>query len=220
MPASSIAGFHSLPGRVRAFIALRLDKAVDDAIAELIGRLRLPRHDESARAEPRGCAREDGIRWVRRENFHLTLFFLGPVVARERLPAVADALGAVAETTAPFEVAAQSVGVFPSPSRPQVIWIGLSGGELVALAARVSAAAERCGFTPERRPFAPHLTIGRIRSPQSAKWLRHSLGEAANLSFGMSRVERMVLYRSETGPAGSTYYELAAFALGAREGER
>jgi RNA 2',3'-cyclic 3'-phosphodiesterase len=214
MPASSIAGFDSLPERVRAFIALRLDAAVDDAIAEMIGRLRAPREGEPARA------RDDGIRWVRRENFHLTLFFLGPAVPRERLLAVADALGAVAETTAPFEIAAQSVGVFPNPSRPQVIWVGLDGDQLVALAARVAAAAERCGFTPERRPFAPHLTIGRIRSPRSAGLLLRSLSTAVNLSFGVSRVERMILYRSETGPAGSTYYELAAFALGAREGRR
>ncbi|HEY2524541.1 MAG TPA: 2'-5' RNA ligase family protein, partial [Candidatus Binataceae bacterium] len=96
MPASSVAGFDSLPERVRAFIALRLDTAVDDAIAEMIGRLRTPRHDESGSAELRDRTRDDGIRWVRRQNFHLTLFFLGPAVARERLPAVADALAAVA----------------------------------------------------------------------------------------------------------------------------
>jgi len=216
MPTSNIAGFDSLPERVRAFIALRLDGAVDDAIAELIGRLRAPRHDESASAEPRDRARDDGIRWVRRENFHLTLFFLGPAVAPERLAAVADALGAIAETTAPFEIAAQGVGVFPNPSRPQVIWVGLDGDGLVALAARVAAAVKRCGFGPERRAFTPHLTIGRVRSPRSARLLRRSLGEAANLSFGVSRVERMILYRSETGPEGSTYYELDAFALGAR----
>jgi 2'-5' RNA ligase len=220
MPTSNIAGFDSLPERVRAFIALRLDAAVDDAIAEFIDRLRGPRHDESANAGPRDRARDDGIRWVRRENFHLTLFFLGPAVARERLREVADALGAIAATTTPFTIAARSVGAFPSPSRPQVIWVGLDGDALVALAARVAAAVKRCGFTPERRAFTPHLTIGRIRSMRSARRLEHPLKEAANSSFGVSRVDRMILYRSETGPAGSTYHELAALAFGAREDGR
>jgi RNA 2',3'-cyclic 3'-phosphodiesterase len=219
MAAASIAGFDSLPERVRAFIALRLDPAVDgaiaDAIAGIIGRTNAAGHDETG-----DRARDDGIRWVRRENFHLTLFFLGPAVPRARLLSVADALGAVAKRTAPFEIAARGLGAFPNPSRPQVIWAGLRGDELVALAARVAAAAERCGFAPERRAYTPHLTIGRVRSIRSARWLRHALGEAANLSFGVSRVERIALYRSEPGPAFSTYHELAAFALAAGESAR
>jgi hypothetical protein len=59
MPATSIAGFASLPERVRAFIALRLDAAVEDAIAALIERLRAPQNDIND-------IRKDGIRWVRR----------------------------------------------------------------------------------------------------------------------------------------------------------
>ena len=229
MTAASIAGFDSLPERVRAFVALRLDPAVDRAIAaaiaEMSGRLRAPRGGEPGSGEPRDDgtadrAHGDGIRWVRRENFHLTLFFLGPAVPRERLVAVADALGAIAATAAPLEIAARSVGAFPNLSRPQVIWIGLHGNELVALAARVVAAVKQCGFIPERRAFTPHLTIGRVRSMRSAKRLRRALGEAADLNFGVSRVERMTLYRSEPGPRSSTYHELAAFPLAARESAR
>jgi RNA 2',3'-cyclic 3'-phosphodiesterase len=212
MPATSIAGFASLPERERAFIALRLDAAVEDAIAALIERLRAPQND----IRPNDI-REDGIRWVRRANFHLTLFFLGPAVPRERLAPIADALGAIAEATAPFEIAARGVGVFPNPARPRVVWVGLDGDELAALAARVADAAARCGFAPERRAFSPHLTIGRVRSLNSPARLRRSLGEAADSNFGVSRIERVTLYRSELGPQSSTYHELAAFALGLRE---
>ena len=207
MPATSIAGFTTLPERVRAFIALRLDAAVDDAIAALIERLRAPQND----------IREDGIRWVRRANFHLTLFFLGPAVPRERLAPIADALGAIAETTAPFEIAARGVGAFPNPARLRVIWVGLEGDKLAALAARVAEAAARCGFAPERRTYSPHLTIGRVRSINSPTRLRRALSEAADSNFGVSRIERVMLYRSELGPQASTYHELAAFPLGLRE---
>ena len=201
MPATSIAGFASVPERVRAFIALRLDAAVDDAIADLTGRLRAPENDNP----------QEGIRWVRRANFHLTLLFLGPSVPRERLAPIADALGAIAKTTASFEIAARGVGAFPNLARPRVIWVGLHGDALAGLAARVAEATERCGFAPERRVYSPHLTVGRVRSLRSPGRLRRALNEAVDSSFGVSRIERVILYRSELGPQSSTYHELAVF---------
>jgi 2'-5' RNA ligase len=211
MPAPSIAGFASLPERVRAFIALRLDAAVEEAIAGMIERLRAP--ENSIRQDD---TRERGIRWIRRANFHLTLFFLGPAVPRERLAPIADALETIAKATAPFEVAAHGVGAFPNPARPRVIWVGLHGDALAALAARVAEAAGRCGFGPQWRAYSPHLTIGRVRSLRSPGRLRRSLSAEADSSFGVSRIERVMLYRSEPGPQSSTYHELAAFPLGAR----
>jgi 2'-5' RNA ligase len=208
MSAARIAGFASLPERVRAFIALRLDAAIEDEIAALVERLRSPEN------RPENGGRENDIRWVRRANFHLTLFFLGPAVPRERLTPIADALAAIAEATAPFEIGARGVGTFPNPARPRVIWVGLESDELLALAARVTEAAVRCGFAPERRAYSPHLTIGRVRSLASPGRLRRSLSEAADLSFGVSRIERVMLYRSEPGPQSSTYHELSAFPLG------
>jgi RNA 2',3'-cyclic 3'-phosphodiesterase len=212
MPAKSIAGLASLPERVRAFIALRLDAAVDDAIAELIERLRAP---ENSIAQD--DTRERGIRWARRANFHLTLFFLGSAVARERLAPIAHALETMATATAPFEVAARGVGAFPNPARPRVIFVALHGDALASLAACVAEAAERCGFAPERRAYSPHLTIGRVRSLKVSGRLRRTLSREADSNFGVSRIEHVSLYRSEPGPQSSTYHELAAFALGAGE---
>jgi 2'-5' RNA ligase len=207
MPPTRIAGFASLPERVRAFIALRLDAAVEEAIAALIERLRKSQND----------MREDSIRWVRRTNFHLTLLFLGPSVPRERLAPIAEALGAIAETTAPFEIAARGVGVFPNPARPRVIWVGLEGDSLLALAPRVAETAARCGFEPERRAYSPHLTIARVRSLNSPARLRSALSATEVSEFGVSRIERVMLYRSELGPQSSIYHELAAFPLSLRE---
>jgi 2'-5' RNA ligase len=197
---------------MRAFIALRLDAAVEDAIAALVERLSAP--ENGVRQDG---LRRDGIRWVPRANFHLTLFFLGPSVPRERLAPVADALGTIAKTTAPFEVTAHGVGAFPNLARPRAIWVGLQGEALAGLAAKVAQAVERCGFTPERRAYSPHLTIGRVRSLRSPGRLRRALNEAAESRLGVSPIERVMLYRSAPGPQSSTYHELAAFALGVRE---
>ena len=203
MPASStadIASLASLPERVRAFIALRLSAApVEEALAALIERLREP---------------DDGIRWVQRANFHLTLFFLGPSVARERLAPIAEALGTIAAASAPFEISARGVGAFPNLARPRVVWVGIHGAELIRLAAQVTEAAARCGFAAERRGYSPHLTIGRVRMLRSPGRLRRALHEEADSSFGHSRIERVVLYRSELGPESSTYHELAALPFG------
>ncbi len=191
----------ALPETVRAFIALRLDPAVEAAIAALTDRLKAP---------------NDGIRWVRPSNFHLTLFFLGPAVLRERLVPVAEALERLAATTAPFDLEARGTGVSPNAARPRVIWIGLHASELMALAAGVAEAVERCGFQRERRGYLPHLTIGRVRTPRSWRALRARFEEASGQSFGVSRIERIVLYRSELRPEASAYYEIAAFPLGGR----
>lgn len=197
---TDIASLASLPERVRAFIALRLSAApVEEGIAALIERLRTP---------------DDGIRWVRRSNFHLTLFFLGPSVPRERLAPIAEALGMIAATSAPFEIAARGVGAFPNLARPRAVWVGLHSAELIRLAAQVTDAAVRCGFAAERRGYSPHLTIGRVRTLRSPGRLRGALNEEADSSFGLSRIERVVLYRSELGPESSTYHELAAFRFG------
>jgi 2'-5' RNA ligase len=214
MPSTSIAGLASIPERVRAFIALRLDAAADDAIADLIERLRVP-----ANGFRQDATREGSIRWVPRANFHLTLFFLGPAVRRDRLVPVAEALGMIAKDTAPFEIVARGVGAFPDLARPRVVWVGLRSDELAELAGRVAEAARQCGFAPERRGYSPHLSIGRVRSLSSPGRLRRAFNEEAESSFGVSRIERMMLYRSEPGPGSSTYHELAAFPLdGGKDG--
>ncbi|HZO81512.1 MAG TPA: RNA 2',3'-cyclic phosphodiesterase [Candidatus Binataceae bacterium] len=189
----------ALPETVRAFIALKLDPAVEAAITALIDRLKAP---------------DDGIRWVRPSNFHLTLFFLGPAVIRERLVPVAYALEEIAAETAPFDLEVRGAGVLPDAARPRVLWVGLHAPELIALAGRVAEAAERCGFQRERRGYLPHLTIARVRTPRAWRALRPKFEAVAALRFGVSRVERLVLYRSEPGPQASTYTELAVFPFG------
>ncbi len=203
MPARNIAGLASLPEHLRAFIALRLDAPVEEALARLIERLRVPENGSE----------QAGIRWVQRANFHLTVFFLGPSVPRDRLTPIADALGAIAKETSPFEIAARGVDAFPSLARPRVIWVGLYGETLLGLAARVADAARRCGFAPERHTYSPHLTIGRVRSLRSPALPRRPLSDEADSSFGVSRVERVMLYRSELGLRSPTYHELAGFPL-------
>src|SRR5690606_558822 len=100
------------------------------------------------------------------ENWHLTLRFLGatPASAAARVVEELEA----APLGAPFEIRLGALGAFPRPARATVLWMGLRAGEgpLGDLAAAVEVAVRRAGIAPEDRPFSPHLTLARLRSPQ------------------------------------------------------
>jgi 2'-5' RNA ligase len=185
---------------VRAFIALRLGDAVEEAIAAFIDKI---------------AEHHSGVRWVRRANLHLTLRFLGAAVDSAMLPVLGEALAQIAEETCPFDVAAYGTGVFPNFARPRVVWIGLTGSRLMQLAQRVESAVVRCGFEHEQRPYSPHLTIGRVRDLHGLAAVRRMLNDAAQREFGSSRIGSLILYRSILGRDAARYEELARFVLAA-----
>jgi RNA 2',3'-cyclic 3'-phosphodiesterase len=179
---------------IRAFVAIRLSSQIEDAIAGFQNKLR----------------HLDGeISWTRPAAFHLTLRFLGNGVPPEVIEKMRHGLRSIADATAPFIVRAHGAGAFPSLNRPRVIWIGLIDGQLGPLAAEVETLSVNCGFEPERRPFTPHLTIGRVRNPKRDPRMREALEQAANLDFGSCSIELMTLYRSHLSPHGATYEALA-----------
>lgn len=155
-----------------------------------------------------------GGRWDAPEKWHLTLKFLGRTWPR-LVRTVEDACQATADAVEPFEVRLTRLGVFPSPRRARVLWVGLDDPEegLTRLAAGLDAslAAE---FEPEKRAFTPHLTVARFRQPARIPD-PDALG-AVECSAPPFVVDRLVLYRSHLlGPRGSRYEALRAFPLGA-----
>jgi 2'-5' RNA ligase len=143
----------------------------------------------------------------------LTLRFLGNAIDAKRIAALHEKLNEIAAQTAPFVIDTRGTGAFPNLGRPRVIWAGLAGNELVRLAARVEDAAVDASFTRERRPYSPHLTIGRVRDLRGWSAARRAIESAAGREFGSSTCESMILYRSVLGPETSTYHELARFGF-------
>jgi 2'-5' RNA ligase len=159
----------------------------------------------------------DDVRWVRPTGIHLTLKFLGNVPA-ERLDGIEDALSEAARGVTPFTVIAQGLGVFPNWRRPRVIWIGV-GGEtdtLHQLQSQVEEAMADLGFEPEKRPFHPHFTLGRVNQNASTSF-RRRLGEELEAyrvdQIGGMLVDEVSLMRSQLNPKGAIYTQLAAFPL-------
>src|SRR5258707_8505864 len=186
---------------VRAFVAIRMNQQVEDAVSALSDSIKRPR---------------DGIRWVPRANLHITLKYLGPAVDPLRLERLTAGLHEVARKTAPFEVAARGLGAFPNLEHPNAIWVGLHSVELGALAARVEAIGAEYGFERENRRWNGHLTIGRVRDTHLTATTRQALHAAIDTDFGTSTIESITLYRSHLGPEGSSYEALATFLFRTR----
>jgi RNA 2',3'-cyclic 3'-phosphodiesterase len=172
-------------------------------------RVRMKEHAERVREVVPDAAAS----WSRPENIHLTLKFFGNV-DQAQAPIISDVLARVANESAPIEIVIGGTGVFPRPSRPQVLWIGIDDrtGALARLQKRVEDECAREGFPKEDRVFRPHLTIARIRNPHNANRLAeaHLRLEFAPAELLLNELE---LFRSELSPKGSRYTPKAIHRL-------
>lgn len=152
-------------------------------------------------------------RWVVRDNWHVTLKFLGRTWPR-LLPVVAASGREVASTVVPFQVRLSGLGVFPGQSRARVLWAGLDDpdGHLTGLSEGLDAALAK-DFTPEKRAFTPHLTVARFNPPIPMREHAEALA-GTPIDAPPFTVDRLVLYRSHLSPRGARYEALEGFPLG------
>lgn len=148
--------------------------------------------------------------WVRPENWHVTMKFLGRTDPGF-LERVREACRDAAARIRSFRVQLDGLGVFPRPQRARVLWVGLDdeGGGMTALAAALDRELER-DFPPEQRPFTAHLTVARFNPPAHVDAEELDRTEVAASPF---RVGLLVLFRSHLSPKGARYESLDRFAL-------
>ncbi|HKS08986.1 MAG TPA: RNA 2',3'-cyclic phosphodiesterase [Pyrinomonadaceae bacterium] len=184
----------------RMFCAFELPAAVRSRI------------DEHSR-QVREAAPDAAASWSRPENIHLTMKFFGNV-DQAQVPVITAAAARVVKEFSAIQIEVGKTGVFPRPSRPQVLWIGIDdpSGALLKLQQRLEDEFALEGFAKEDRAFRPHLTIARIRRPQNA----NKLAEVhLDLEFSAVavRMGELILFRSELSPKGSKYTAISRHRL-------
>jgi 2'-5' RNA ligase len=147
----------------------------------------------------------DGVSWVKRENLHYTLRFLGEL-GEDGARRVRQSADEAAATDAPFEAALGALGAFPNARRARVLWAGMTEGaeRLSAVARALEAALRRRGFDPADHPFSPHLTIGRLRDPRD-DWSERLAAVRPDPSAARFTVDRVCVVQSQLSPKGSSY---------------
>lgn len=146
----------------------------------------------------------DGVSWVKPENLHYTMRFLGEVGA-DGARRAGEAARAAAGAQDAFDAELGTLGAFPDARRARVIWVGLGTGadRLVALARTLASELRTRGFEREKQKFNAHLTLGRVREPR-ADWTERLAGvtPAGETAF---RVETIQVVESQLSPRGSIY---------------
>jgi 2'-5' RNA ligase len=188
--------------KVRAFFAIALSP-------ELAGQLK------SVQSELRSKLPDNAVRWVKPEQLHLTLKFLGNI-SRRNLDDLVAAANCACDGMKPFRLSLEMVGCFPNTKVPRVIWIGI-GGELESLKTlqnRIETETGRFGECDERRGFQPHLTIGRVKMlGRAAREVGESVECATVPALGEWMVRQVELMQSELSPKGARYRTLTSITL-------
>ena len=187
---------------MRLFVALQIPTDVRDNLAAAIQEFR----DLDKRAAGKGP------RWVRPENLHVTLKFIGEA-APEKLEGIRVALAGV-RPDAPVELSCRGLGFFPNEKRPQVFWASLeASGNLPKLAEDIDRALAAVGIARERREFAPHLTLARFDPPRLGENFRAAFAQAGSRDFGSFQAREFHLIESKTKSSGAEYTRIASFSF-------
>ena len=188
----------------RCFIAVELEAAVREGLRRLQQKLQ-GKLDVSRSA----------LKWVRPENIHLTLKFLGDV-DDEQLRPICEAVTQTASEFEPFAIEVGDCGCFPPRGSARVLWVGIRDGAeaLEELQGDLEKRLAAVGFAPEGRKFTAHLTLARIKQAQAGYAAREIVEGMTTASLGEQEVDEIKVFQSELSKSGPTYTVLHHAVLG------
>jgi 2'-5' RNA ligase len=184
---------------IRVFIAIDLDPKIRQTIKSIQDHLRTI---------------DCNVTWVRPENVHLTLKFLGEINPK-RIDSLIPELSNALQNIDPILTKLTQLGAFPSIQYPRVLWIGLKDHhqQIFQLVSSLEKRLATIGFKKERKAFSLHITIGRIRSPKNINKLSHAISSYTLPSRITQTVLSVALYKSTLTPQGPIYEVLKRFPL-------
>ncbi len=178
---------------MRLFIALPLGPSVKDALGKIIGLFR---------------QKGGSVKWVKPENVHLTLRFLGET-DENLVDEIKNHIDEAVKSHRQVQTSIATLGGFPNLNRPRVIWVGIEQHleALSKMARDIEHRMRSLDFEKEKKPFKAHLTLGRVRHPQGLEnltgFIKDYRFEEIPLLF-----DRVVLFKSTLTPQGPIYDRL------------
>ncbi len=155
----------------------------------------------------------EGLKVVSPEHFHLTLKFLGDT-EEGLVPDIVKTMIESCAGTSPVTLRIQGAGAFPSLSRMSVLWLSIEGAQpLARIAKSLEEKLEVLGFAPEKRPWAAHLTLARVKGGRGLDRARSILEARREDSFGEHRIDEIRLKKSVLTPQGPVYSTVEAVRL-------
>lgn len=189
--------------QVRSFIAILLPPVVKRGIYQFANPLQQLPLD---------------VKWVEKENYHLTLKFLGSLTIEE-IQKVKAFLQRFTAQVEPFYLKCGGLVVFPNQRRPRVLCLSLEGEteSVQSLWKAVESGLAQVGFPEEKRKkFHPHITLGRFRSAGDMHWEKIK-AEAGSCSGEKFMVHELFLMASKLTPMGPEYRDLARYSFQVKE---
>lgn len=182
---------------MRLFVAIEIPKEIRAAIALLLSEFR---------------AISPQTKWVRPDNLHLTLKFLGETDAA-KLSEVQSTLNSI-HSAEPVTMDVRGVGFFPNAKRPRIFWTGLQvSSNLREIATEIDGAIHRLGLELESRPFTPHLTLARFNGASISTALQSAIAENAFRNLGSFSTHQFQLIESKLKSTGAEYTALQSFSF-------
>jgi 2'-5' RNA ligase len=185
---------------IRSFLAFELPQEIKNEVVRI-----------SAAAKNSGL----DAGWVKPDNIHLTMVFLGDMAERD-MPDILSSKDNAVKGTTPFEISLSGMGLFPDIRRPRVMWLGLNGDTegLSALRERLQSPLAVFNVEQEKRPFTPHLTLARFRRPlKDTGLLKRLIDKYSDITGPDGRLDELVLFKSDLRSGGSVYTKMHAWPL-------
>jgi 2'-5' RNA ligase len=180
---------------MRLFVALEIPETVREKLAALQKQMRADNVD---------------LRWVRPENFHVTLKFIGEANTTELEEIKAELRGVRPE--GPVRATFRGLGYSWNAHRGGVFWVTMEVTETMKmLAAQINRRLERLGMPAEERAFLPHLTLARFKRQNALPAIRAAVAKNEGRDFGSLLGQELHLIESHLGAGGSKYFTVASF---------
>ncbi len=174
---------------MRLFVALEAPESLHAELCRALSRFQTLKHR--------------GINWVKTQNLHLTVNFIGEV-PEHRLAEISQAVAEEAEKHQAPELYSEGIELFPHHS-PRLIWLKLGGNAkaLAVLNRQLLGSMRALQIDADPKKLKPHITLGRLKEQQRPEFEREVL------SFQIPSVKeiwnKLTLYRSVLSPQGPRY---------------